>query len=145
MTESVAEILGLAAVIPGGVMLALFFVFYGQLIGHLRDAQRPRWIERGQPALWGGGSRGSLLRLMDWVSKRRSYGAERSYNYFGEALPTCVFRNDYCGSVDCWDHRSRQRGVSPIARYISRKLPVTGDRSGSYPVGETPFTVGTAE
>jgi hypothetical protein len=71
MTESVAEILGLAAVIPGGVMLALFFVFYGQLIGHLRDAQRPRWIERGQPALWGGGSRGSLLRLMDWVSKRR--------------------------------------------------------------------------
>jgi hypothetical protein len=71
MTESVAKVLGLAAIIPGGVMLALFLVFYGQLIGHLRDAQRPLWKELGEPALLGGGSRGSLLRLMDWVSKRR--------------------------------------------------------------------------
>ena len=76
MTESVAKVLGLAAIIPGGAMLALFFVFYGQLIGHLRDAQRPLWIELGQPALLGGGSRGSLLPLMGWVSKRRYLTAQ---------------------------------------------------------------------
>lgn len=71
MTESVAKVLGLAAIIPGGAVLALFLLFYGQLIGHLRNAERPLWIELGQPAILVRGSRGSLLRLMVWVSKRR--------------------------------------------------------------------------
>ena len=78
MTESAAKVLGLAAIIPCSVMLALFFVFYGQLISHLREVQKPIWLELGQPALLGGGSRGSLLRLMGWVSKRRYLTAQNT-------------------------------------------------------------------
>ena len=68
MTEALAEVLALAAIIPCGVILLLFFVFYGQLIVQLRDAHTSLWRELGQPTLMG--RRDSLLRLMVWVSKR---------------------------------------------------------------------------
>lgn len=70
MTESIAEVLGLAAVIPGGTVLILLFLSYGQLIHQLQNAHKALWIELGQPALFWGGSRGSLLRLIVWVSTR---------------------------------------------------------------------------
>jgi hypothetical protein len=55
MTESIAEVLGLAAVIPGGTVLILLFLSYGQLIHQLQNAHKALWIELGQPALfWGG-------------------------------------------------------------------------------------------